>query len=891
MSGTTITRVFILLLILGTPLFGAQDSADSAIAALRQGNAATAEKELRAELQDHPADPGLLGLLCVALDAQKKFEEAGKCYRQALVLAPPSVSLLNNYGNHLLSIGQKQEARAIFLRVIAAERAHPNANEQLARMAIEAGKGYEALRYLHHLPPTAQQSPELVLLIMRAAYLTGNTAEAEASLATVSAAAHDDARLSFSIALALAQAKQYGKAETFFSRALELDPANFDILYNLGLAASHAGHQQRAYEVLQTALQVRPDDVDVLYNLGAIDVARKRNENALIWLARAAKQAPQRLDVQRLLAQTAFHLGDYADSAIAWDRCAELAPHDDVVRRERGFTTAIAGQRKKGLADLDWYVARHPRDATGQYEDGVVQFLQPQVALLHLNRAISLEPDIAPAYFARGVIYGMRNDLTAALADLLIASRLEPSNAAVLAQLGSIYLDMKRPADALPVLRKAAELDPRDAATLFHLGRALFLTGHAEESRTVFVRSRTLGQRRGGIPNPGFVNLLAQSPEEQYERYRNRVENAVAENPQNVSAKLRLLKLDLSDESWDKAESVAREIAALHPPESLLAEAGRALLDAERYRSAKELLEQCPEAPGAALDLGIAVFYADGTAAGLQQMDTVPQSQRDGDYYLALAQMLDHAGRPRDAVSAAAQAIRSAPTRAGLYRQVSFLLIENGHVSQALALLDEAVKRLPDDRSILLAKAISLEVAGLTPAAKKLLKQIENRWPEWSQSYLVDGIILQTHGQPGEAQQELNTAVALGARDPAAWYSLAEAIMQTRPDDLADAQKAIQQALLLDPDDPWTHALAGRIYFQQKQYNEALQELQEAIHLRPVLAQAHYYLARSYRALGRTQESQNEFQETKALQERYPNETNDPDLLHSNLLGITIPQK
>jgi len=868
------------------------DALHQAAAAFERGDYAAAEKELRPKLRATPGDAAALGLLAVVLDNQGKLDEAGEYYRHALVVTPHSASLLNNYGNHLLKTGQKVAARAAFLKVVDVNPAHPNANAQLARLALDDKDGPDASRYLDRLPAEAQRSPEAALLRLRALYLSGRDREAEPVLESLAPAARGDPRLSFSAGLALAAAGQYEKAETFFSQALDLVPADFDVLYNLGLAASHAGHQERAYTVLQTALQVRPDDVDALYNLGAIDAALRRNDGALVWLARAAKQAPDRADVQRLLAQTTSSLGYYADSALAWDRYFKLAPKDDTARRERGFTTALAGQRQDGLVDLEWYVARHPRDANGHYETAIAQSFEPDAALPHLNQAIALRPDFTSAYYARGVLLYTQNKLPAALADFLAAAKQEPENAATLDKLGRTYLALDRATDALPVLRRAAELNPRDSKTLMHLARALTGTGQTEEARQIIARFRALGPDRGKSgPNPGFVDLLALPPEQQYERYRARVEKAVAADPNDAPAKLRYLKLLLGDEAWPQAEAVAREIVALKPGPAVEAEAGRALLDADRYATAAELLRQCPQAPGAALDLAIAVFHADGADAGLQLMDAVPQVQRDGDYYLARAQMLDQGGRFMEAATAAQQALRAAPTRVALYCQVTLFLIKNGRLLQALELLDQATRYVPDNPSILLAKVISLEVAARSVEAAKLLKEIERRWPEWPEAHLVDGIILQTHRSPEEALRELTTATALGAREPAGYYYLAEATLQAKPDESEAAQRAIQEALALDSGDAWAHALAGRICYERGQYDNALKELREAVRLRPQLVQAHYNLARVYSALGRGQDARNESEQVRELRERFPHEAEDPDLLHSNLFGVTFPQR
>lgn len=343
------------------------------------------------------------------------------------------------------------------------------------------------------------------------------------------------------------------------------------------------------------------------------------------------------------------------------------------------------------------------------------------------------------------------------------------------------------------------------------------------------------------------------------------MKKAVAADPNDAAAKLRYLKLLLGHEAWPEAEALAREIVALKPEPSAVAEAGRAFLDAERYATAKELLEQSPQAPGAALDLAIAVFHADGAEAGLERMDAVTESQRNGDYYLARAQMLDHTRRFLEAAAAAQRALRATPTRVELYCQVTLLLIENGRVLQALELLDQATRYLPDDPSILLSKAIALEVAAKSVDAGKLLKEIDGRWPERPEAHLVYGIILQTHRRAEEALRELITATALGAREPAGYYYLAEATLQARPDESEAAQKAIQEALALDSGDAWAHALAGRICYERGQYDGALKELEEAVRLRPLMVQAHYNLARVYMALGRGEKAHSESEQVRQL--------------------------
>ena len=721
-----VCAVSLLTLFFGCVLIAQSNAVADAIAALQRGDLSSAEQTLRAELQARPNDVEALDVLGVVLDKQKKFTESEKVYLRAISLPRPSPGLLNNYGNHLLASGKPMEARGVFLKVLALNPAHVNAHVQLARISLEKKLGSEALKYLDQLPPNARQSTDVGILRMQALYLLHRDKEADALLTQISSAAQSDPRLSFSLGVALASAKQYDQAETFFSHTLEAAPSDFDALYNLGLAASHAGHNERAREVLQAALEQQPRNVDVLYDLAAVNVALNRKDAAVQLLAQAAQLAPERADVQRLLAHTTAGMGYFGDAVEAWNRYMKLAPDDDVGRRERGFAeTALGVNAKSGLADLEWFVRKHPNDPVGHYELGVaVSAIDANQALAHFSRAIDLKADFTAAHVGRALLHYRQGNATAALTDLEFAAAREPQNAAILDRLGQTYLALDRPADALPILRKAAELAPRDSTTLMHFGRALLRAGDQKQASAVMARVRELGPNRSNFAHSaGLVEFLSLSPQEQYARYRAGVERTVQSNPGNAEAQVQYLKLCLEDGKMDQAGAVSRKIIDLKPGLGVLADAGAALLGAEQYSIAKNFLEQAVAltgpSPDLSLDLAIATFHVVSAQAGLEQMDRISEAQRTGDYYLARAEMLDGAGRPADAIAAINQALGKTPSRPELYRQATLFLIRNHRLPEALQLLDQAARILPDNPEILLMKANTLELAEETGKAER----------------------------------------------------------------------------------------------------------------------------------------------------------------------------
>ena len=101
----------------------------------------------------------------------------------------------------------------------------------------------------------------------------------------------------------------------------------------------------------------------------------------------------------------------------------------------------------------------------------------------------------------------------------------------------------------------------------------------------------------------------------------------------------------------------------------------------------------------------------------------------------------------------------------------------------------------------------------------------------------------------------LETAIALGAATPQAYYYEALAITHSAPNDLEAAQNAIDGALALASTDPYIWLLAGKISLARKEFPAAIERLAKAIRLLPALIAAHYALHDAYQAIGDEQKS------------------------------------
>jgi tetratricopeptide (TPR) repeat protein len=861
----------------------------------QQGNVNEAEQALRGALKQAPRDPSALGLLGVILDSEKRYDEAEGTYKQALALAAHSPSLLNNLGNHYMAQGKTEQAQAAYLKVVAAEPRHPNANLQLAELSVAAKQGPAALKYLDHLPQEDQVSIPAAILRARALKLSGQDKAAENLIAEVDRNAGNDPRVAFSIGMIYADWKFYDQAEKSFTRALDAEPTNFDILYNLGLAAQHAGHLGRAQEVYQVALQQRPNDPDCVFNLAAIYTQTGHADEAVVPLMQAHKAAPHRADLLFALAQTSQEIGFYADAVTAIDQYLKLRPNDDIARRERGFCMIRSAKLDQGMEDLRWYVQKHPEDPRGFYELGIGETVrEPDKALEHFDQALAIDPKFNAARYARGVLYYQKGRTEESIADLKLVVTADPSDFGSLDALGQDYMRLRKYEEALEVLQRAFKLAPKDPKVLTHYSRVLVRLGRTEEAEKVTAAFRALGPEEGRRrPYGGLFDFLNLPPEQQYAKYMENLQRTITTRPDDPTLRLQLGKTLLRQGKSDEAIEAFRSVHRLTSNPDLLATCGKALFDFEQYAAAREFLEPVvaanPSATDLRLDLTIAIFHSAGAADALKVLDEMPAEQRKGDYFLLRAQILDAMQKPEEAAQALNRGFDTAPTRSDLYFQAALFLFKHQQYGRAIRLLEQANRVLPDSPDLQLIQAMAYEMVRQHDDCLRVLEQIESRWPEWAPPYMVHGITLAIRLRSEEAKPVLENAIALGADNGVTNYYLALAIVNSSPEKVEEAQSAISKALQMSPDDFYVQSLAGKIDYLRKEYPAALEHLNTALRLWPDMAEAHQTLAGVYKALGEKEKSITELKEIVRIKQANPTADQMPPFPMTDLLFTVRP--
>jgi tetratricopeptide (TPR) repeat protein len=711
----------------------------------------------------------------VQLDSAQKCDEAERLYRQALANTPASAALLNNFGNHYLLCGDPIQAEFYYERLLIINPAHTNANLQMARIAVERKQGTKALQYLSQVKDS---SPAVLLLRAEASQYAGEHASALSILDALRKESKGDPRVLFALGITCARIGLYERAESAFNDLLATRPDDFNILFNLGRAAARAQHFDRARRALEVAVKLQPADPDGLLELGLVYAALQDYSRSVYVLAQARQRASQRPDILLALARAAEDAGYYGDSAMAYDEYLHLRPGDDTARRDRGRVCGYTGTRlAEGLKELSWYIQKHPDDPIGYYD--LAQFTwtaDPQTALQQLTTALRLDPDFAPAHYARAWLLHRLGRTADSLPDFQAVARLEPKSVRPLDQLGLAYLTLEQPLEAEKTLRQALTIAPQDPDVLMHLARALIALDREREAQSYLDRFQKLRGPRIRDPRrePGMIELATMSQAERTQREVERLRHDALTHPGQPELQLHLAELLLTSGQTEQATAAYRELLTRNAGSSIWQQAGATLVRAGQYQMARDFLGRAvADIPKARLDLAIALLSVEGPEPALEAIDQMPEAERDGDYLLMKAHLLDSAGRTAEAEKILLEGLRRSVSRPDVTQQAALLLFRYNRQAEALSILDQAAKANPDNPDLLLEQVILLALTDYTPTAEQTLKQIESRWPEWDRAYLVHGLLLERMNRTGAARQKLQTAIALGSGDLVASCALA----------------------------------------------------------------------------------------------------------------------
>ena len=142
---------------------------------------------------------------------------------------------------------------------------------------------------------------------------------------------------------------RYQEAVSSFEHALEVRPRFVEAENNLGLSWREAGEMEKARAAFQSAVDWQgehPTDAQPFLNLGTLFADQNKPEEALSYLTRAAKAAPDNPKIHDELAHVFEGQGNLAKAQSELERAIVLAPNSSELHYKLGRV-----YRREGMPD------------------------------------------------------------------------------------------------------------------------------------------------------------------------------------------------------------------------------------------------------------------------------------------------------------------------------------------------------------------------------------------------------------------------------------------------------------------------------------------------------------------------------------------------------------
>lgn len=136
--------------------------------------------------------------------------------------------------------------------------------------------------------------------------------------------------------------------------------------------------------------------------------------------------------------------------------------------------------------------------------------------------------------------------------------------------------------------------------------------------------------------------------------------------------------------------------------------------------------------------------------------------------------------------------------------------------------------------------------------------------PDDSSGHCALGMTLAVLERPGEARIQFEKSITLTPAQTESYFRIG--LLDLDSKNLDSATRNMRHVLEQDPKHAGALAALGRIEFELKRYNEAIDLLQQAIANDDSLRQAHYYLGLTYSRMGRKPESAQELEKATQLE-------------------------
>lgn len=604
---------------------------------------------------------------------------------------------------------------------------------------------------------------------------------------------------------------------------IRIAPESEDGYLGIGRIYSKQKRYQEAAEIYLKGLQLNPQSSQLRINLGLVYIEQKKFKEAEMELQQAIAKDPGNADAIAALGRIIFLNGDPKRAKEAFTTALEINPKNQLAlsylaslyMKERNFAKAeeLFKQILATNSQASWAKQAITTAENGpllqqaaEYES---QKMFPAAEKIYQNLIVA-NPNEPDYYLLLGKLFVQTKKYAQGIEVYERALKKLPDSIELKLALSDALLKSAKRTEGEKWVREVLEQDPKNADALTELGLFYELEGNSDMAIVYY-------------------------------------ENALKEDPNNITALAYLSRLLIQNGSYAEAQKVYKRIHALQPSaewvKSAMRDAKYARLfveinksfKAEDFKAAEVLWEQL-----------------------LREEPNVP------DYYLKFGLFYHQSKQIQKAIDTYKKGISLDPTSTDLYAALGLAYISAKDFNKAHAAFKKSLKNDPNNPDALAGMGYIDLVNENYADSEKYIKAALEIDPERIAALSSYGDLLMKEKRYPEAVTVFEKLKALRPKEKWIQLSLEDALYGNEVDAIkdlildnqfAEAAEGYQQLLEKSPDNPHFYYGLGQMQMRLKQYGKSIAVNQEGLNknpdeneLRVALGYAYFFSKRYFEA-------------------------------------------
>jgi tetratricopeptide (TPR) repeat protein len=760
--------------------------------ALQHGDHALALDFARRAAEAAPNDPQLWFLFGYAARLNARFQESADAYSRGLRLSPSALEGISGLAQTYSLMGRNEDAERLLKQVIASDPRRRDDALLLGNIYMKLADYTDAVDWLGR---AERMRP--------------------------------DARSELLMAISYQHLKQMDMASRYLELAKRHDPNNPDVQRSMAGYYRQAGNYAEAIAALKSIRNPRPDvtaELAYTYQLNG-----KLDDSAKLY-TQAANAAPKDLSLQLSAAQAEIAAGSLEKANTFIQRAAGIDASYYRLHAIRGAIAKFQERDQDAVREYSAAIANLP----AQPSEGPLYGIQMHLELMEVYKDLADES-------------AFHHQLDAAQAEINGLGDPVSGSAQFLRLRALIKMDAGELDAALDDIKKALSINAHDRDDLQLDGDILMKLGRTEDAITVYKQIlATDAVNRFALISLGYASRAA-GRDQDAEKYFQRLEQA---DPAFYVPYLALGDLYTARREFTKAEDSYSKGYAQAPQKALIMAGGmNAAIEAHNLNLAGKWLSRVTNG-----------------------MEREPQILREKERYLTFK------GEYQESAEVGREAIKALPRDRDVVVYLGYDLLHLEKYDELLVLTAQYAAILPQEPDIPLLAGYVHKHEGLNEQARQDFTEALDRDPNVVTAYVNRGYLLNDLHQAQAAAADFESALSREPNNGEAHLGLAYANLDLhkpeaalRQADLAEralgdsrdihliqataygrlnmlikAASEYRAALKFTPDDGALHLGLGNTLFAERQYHNAINELEIAVKDSSNNAEAYGLLARCY---------------------------------------------